>query len=115
VNDIMTLLRSLKRPRLLIQAARIGGEHYRRDVHLPRVLGHAVKPRGGRILIQLVDLEAEHDEKRRAGDPGYNIAAHVEVLSAMMGEARLLRAQISRAAEAPADRAAPALSVVCPA
>ena len=97
MQDIMTLLGTLKRPRLLIQAARIGGEQYQRDVHLPRVLGDSTRARGGRTLMQLIDLEAEHDERRRAKDPAYNIAAHVEVLSAMMGEAKLLRAQIARA------------------
>lgn len=98
MQDIMTLLGTLKRPRLLIQAARIGGEHYQRDVHLPRLLRDGDTPRGGSALMQLVDLEALHDERRRRQDPAYNIAAHVEVLAAMMGEAKLLRAQIARAA-----------------
>jgi len=105
MTDILSLLKTLKRPRLLIQAARIGGEQYQRDVHLPRVLGYSAKMRGGQALMHLIDLEADHNEKRRDDDPSYNIAAHVEVLSAMMGEARLLRAQLNRPA-------APALSLV---
>ena len=99
MTDIMTLLKTLKRPRLLIQAARIGGEQYQRDVHLPRVLGYGSKHRGGQALIHLIDIEAEHNDLRRANDPGYNIARHVEILSAMMGEARLMRAQIARKTE----------------
>lgn len=99
MNDIMTMLKSLRRPRLLIQAARIGGETYQRDVHLPRVLGYGQKPRGGKALMHLIDIEADLNEKRRSDDPAYDIAAHVEVLSVMMGEARLLRSQLARTAE----------------
>ena len=105
MKDIMTLLKSLKRPRLLIQAARIGGEHYQRDLHLHRVLGENDRRGTGQTLMQLIDLEAGLDEKRRVQDPAYNIASHVEVLSVMMGEAKILRAQTPRATE-------PTLSVV---
>lgn len=108
MQDLMTLLKTLKRPRLLIQAARFGGEQYQRDVHLPRLLGDGGRTRGGAALMHLIDIEADHDEKRRAGDPGYDIAAHVEVLSAMMGEAQLLRAQIARSSAAPLTVVQPA-------
>ena len=39
MNDLLMKLDTLKRPRLLIRAARIGMAEYRRDVHLRRHLG----------------------------------------------------------------------------
>jgi hypothetical protein len=46
-------------------------------------------------------LEAEMNEKRENGDAGYSIAAHVDLLTAIMGEYQLLRTQ-TQITEAPA-------------
>lgn len=92
MKDILSLVSDLRRPRLLIRAARIGAQEYRRDPHLHRILGYGNLPRSGEALMQLLMIEGELDEKRRGGDAGYSVSRHVEVLSAMMGEARLLRA-----------------------
>ena len=43
MHDLTSLLHSLHRPRLLIRAARIAAEEYRRDPHLARVLGAHAK------------------------------------------------------------------------
>lgn len=90
MKDILGLLNDLRRPRLLIRAARIGVQDYRRDPHLHSLLGYGALPRSGPALMSLVELEADLDEMRRKDDAGYSIARHVEVLTAMMGEARLL-------------------------
>lgn len=91
MKDVLSLLNDLKRPRLLIRAARIGAQEYRRDVHLHRVLGYGQLPRSGAALMKLIEVEAELDEKRRRNDAAYSVSRHVEVLVAMMGEAHLLR------------------------
>jgi hypothetical protein len=39
------MLAALRRPSLLMRAARIGTEDYRRTVHLPRLLGYGQVPR----------------------------------------------------------------------
>ena len=91
MNHILTMLDQLRRPRLLIQAARIGAVEYRRDLHLRRHLGPGPLPRSGESLMRLIEKEAQLNTKRRDGDAGYSIAEHVEVLIAMMGEARLMR------------------------
>ncbi|MEL7088895.1 MAG: DUF6477 family protein, partial [Planctomycetota bacterium] len=39
MQDVLTMLQCLHRPRLLMRAARIGAEDYRRAAHLPRLLG----------------------------------------------------------------------------
>ncbi|MDX5383162.1 MAG: DUF6477 family protein [Rhodobacterales bacterium] len=92
MNDILHRLDALRRPRLLIRTARIGAEDYRRDVHLPRLLGHGGLPRNASALERLMEIEAVLDQSRRDGATGYSTIRHVEVMIAMMGEARLLRA-----------------------
>lgn len=94
MKDILSIVSELRRPRLLIRAARIGAQEYRRDPHLHRILGYGALPRPGAALMQLMSLEAEQDERRRAGDAGYSVTRHVEILSAMMGEARVMRAAL---------------------
>ena len=93
MQDLLTQTSNLRRPRLLIRAARIGAQNYRRNAHLPRLLGYGVTPRFGPALVMLMALEAEMNEKRENGDAGYSIAAHVDLLTAVMGESQMLRAQ----------------------
>lgn len=92
MTDLLTLLHSLRRPRLLIRAARHGVEDYRRDMYLSRLLGMSAPKRSGPVLMRLIEIEADLNAARLAESAGYSIARHVEVLIAMMGEARLLRA-----------------------
>lgn len=101
MQDLLTQLSHLRRPRLLIRAARIAAQDYRRDTRLPRLLGYGVTPRSGDALMRLMAMEAGLNEKRETGDASYNIAGHVEVLTALMGESRLLRAQTAAAPERP--------------
>lgn len=90
--DLLATLDTLRRPRLLIQAARIGASDYRRTAHLPRHLGHRRLPEPGAALAQLMDMERTLNRQRKSGDGTYMATDHVDVLIAMMGEARLLRA-----------------------
>lgn len=92
MKDILSLLQDLRRPRLLIRAARHGVDEYQREHHLKRHLGYACLPRNGAALMQLVEKESMMNEQRRSHDAGYSIVQHVDVLIAIMGEARLLRA-----------------------
>ena len=92
MTDIFSFLNTLRRPHLLIRAARIGVDEYRRDPHLRRLLGYGTLPRSGAALMRLVEIESELNTQRREEDAGYSAMRHVEVLIAMMGEARLLRA-----------------------
>jgi len=92
MNHILTMLDSLRRPRLLIQAARIGAAEYRRAIHLRRHLGPGRLPRSGEALMQLLEIEAHMDARRKTGEATYSATDHVDILIVMMGEARLLRA-----------------------
>jgi hypothetical protein len=91
MKDVLGLLNQLRRPRLLIRAARIGAEDYRRAPQLHRILGQGSLPRPGAALMRLIEIEAQLDDSRRGASAAYSVSRHVEVLTAMMGEARLMR------------------------
>ena len=93
--DIHAKIARLRRPGLLIRAARHGLVDYDRDRALRRLLGRSPH-QTGRMLETLVQVEESHEDRRRQGDAGYSFARHIEVLVALMAEARLTR---SRSAE----------------
>lgn len=92
MKDVLSMLQALRRPPLLMRAARIGAEDYRRTTHLPRLLGYGVLPRHGAALLKLMELENDLNSQRTSGNTSYSLVRHVDVLIAMVGEARVLRA-----------------------
>lgn len=83
-------LSHLRRPRLLITAARFGLAEYDRARDLRRILRDAKPPAPAAAIARLIEEEAGLDETRRAGEATYSVARHVDVLIALMGEMRLL-------------------------
>ncbi len=96
MTDLLSLLETLRRPRLLVEAARFGLEEYERKRFLPRLLRCPEPPAPGAAIARLMQIEARLEERRTTGDAGYSIARHVDVLIALMGEARLLQTRRSR-------------------
>ncbi len=96
MQDILTRIARLKRPRLLSRAARIGATGYRRELHLPRLLNEARLPRSAEALLKLSEIEAEMNGLRSAGAQEYHMPRHVEVLIAIVGESALLRDSAER-------------------
>lgn len=92
MQDVITMLQNMHRPRLMMRAAKAGAEGYRRDAHLPRLLGHSTLPRHNQALLKLIEIETELNTKRKATEPDYSLMRHLDVLIAMVGEARILRA-----------------------
>ena len=92
MQDLLGMLNSLRRPRLLIRAARLGAEEYRRDRHLQRLLGYGSLPRSAVALMRLIEIEREMNDQRREADAGYSLSRHLDVLIAMVGEANILKA-----------------------
>ncbi len=92
MQDLLTMLNALHRPRLMMRAARIGAQDYRRATHLPRLLGYGVLPGHGGALIKLIEMEALLEDQRTDGDASYSLIRHLDVLIAMVGEARVLKA-----------------------
>lgn len=85
-----TPLARLIRPRLLVSAARFGLSAYDRAAALSRLFGGGAPMPGTAVLDRLADMEKDHDAARRRGCATYSIAAHVEALTALMAEARLM-------------------------
>ena len=96
MSDIQELLSSIVRPQLLVRAARHGLCDYNRDRHLRRILRADSTPSPVVAARQLLDLEGNHEEKRRDADASYSVQRHIEALCALMGEARLLCAARTR-------------------
>ena len=84
------ILSTLRRPRLLISAARFGLADYDRRRHLRHLLRAPSIPTPAEAIERLIDEEAGLEATRRAGDATYSAARHIDVLIALMGEARLL-------------------------
>ena len=92
MQDIQTMLSQLRRPGLLIRAARAALEGYRREVHLSELLGQTVLPRHAAAALRLFEQEADLDRRRREGCGTYSVVRHVAVLTALIGEAAQLQA-----------------------
>ena len=92
MQDPLSMLMSIRRPRLLIRAARAGAQDYDRGRHLPRLIGYGKLPGPAASILRLIEIERDHDHRRRADEAGYSLTRHLDVLIALMGEAQLLRA-----------------------
>jgi hypothetical protein len=97
MTDVMTRLAALRRPRLLIRAARIGLADYNRDRDLKRLTRCATPPSPQVAFDRLIDEETRMDEGRRTGQAGYCAIRHVDVLIALIAEARLIPHVVARA------------------
>ncbi len=92
MKDVISMVKDLSRPKLLVRTAKIGAEDYRRKTHLKRVLGVAALPKSSAALMALLSQEAELNAARRDKDPTYRLAVHLDVLIAIIGETRRHRA-----------------------
>ncbi|MEO0744511.1 MAG: DUF6477 family protein [Pseudomonadota bacterium] len=92
MQDVLTMLQCLHRPRLLMRAARIGAEDYRRAAHLPRLLGYGNLPRHTQALMRLMEIESELNAQRLEDESAYNLLRHIDILIAIVGEARIMQA-----------------------
>jgi len=97
---ILETFRQTRRPRLLLRTARIGLAEYERERDLRRVLRLPAAPAPGpATVLALLDLEAEQEAQRtrapvEIGDT-WRPARHVEVLIALLAEARLMASPVT--------------------
>lgn len=89
MTDCRTLLATLRRPRLLMRAARFGLGEYRRERDLRRYVASAASPED--TVTSLISVEAQLEATRVSGEASYSVARHIEVLIALLAEAQLLR------------------------
>lgn len=90
MSDLITLVNALRRPRLLIRAARFGLSDYNRDSSLKRLARTPTLPSPKGAVNSLLGVEAELEDARTKGEASYSVARHIEVLIALIAEARLL-------------------------
>lgn len=90
MTDLLSIVAELKRPQLLIRAARAGLADYNRTRDLRRLMRTADAPAPERAVSALLAEEETLEETRRKGDAAYSFTRHIDVLIAMIAEARLL-------------------------
>jgi Family of unknown function (DUF6477) len=93
MTDLLNLVAQLRRPRLLIRAARAGQADYNRTRDLRRLVRSDATPSPDRAVSALLAEEERLEKTRQQGDAGYSLTRHIEVLIAMIAEARLLARQ----------------------
>lgn len=79
---------------MFIGWARHGALSYRRGGMLRKLLGTNDLPRHAEALIRLLELEHDLDQNRRAQSPDYSARHHLELMIAILGEAKLLHGGI---------------------
>lgn len=89
MSDFRMMLANLRRPRLLMRAARFGLGDYRRERDLRRLVQTAASPEV--TVPRLIEVEERLEATRLSGDASYSVARHIDVLIALLAEAQLLR------------------------
>jgi hypothetical protein len=84
------MIDAIRRPKILVRAAKIGLEWYRRERDLGKVIHSLTTPTPERAVERLVAAERELEQFRATGQAGYDVHRHIAVLTALLGEARLL-------------------------
>ena len=84
------MLPKIKRPRILIKAAKIGLKHYEREKGLEQLLrlNKGAKPES--VVEKLVAAEATINEQRVNGGASYSLDRHINLLTALLNEMCLL-------------------------
>ena len=90
MTDPFICIKALRRPRILVRAARFGLVDYNRDRDLKKLMKTTAIPSPAKAIDDLLQEEARLEDTRTSGDASYSIAHHVEVLIALMSELRLL-------------------------
>jgi hypothetical protein len=90
MTDLASVLHALRRPRILIRAARCGVADYRRERDLNRILRQPKAAAPGQAIGSLLAEETRLEATRAAGEATYSLQRHVAVLTAILAEARLL-------------------------
>ncbi|MGB3408244.1 MAG: DUF6477 family protein [Jannaschia sp.] len=84
-------LNNLRRPGLLVDAAGHGVAQYQRRRDLRRMLRVAIPPTARSALEKLLPIEADLEKRRQIGATTYSFSRHVDILVALLAEARDFR------------------------
>lgn len=86
--DIQTRIAQLRRPKLLVNAARFGLDDYVRSQHLKRILKSEILPRPAPALMELLEIESALNTARKDKQATYSVARHIDVIIALMAESK---------------------------
>ena len=89
MSEISRIFKSMRRPGMLVRAARVACASYRRDKDLRRILRAQQVPAPGRGMARLLSMEADLEARRTDGAATYSIGRHIEVLAALIFESGL--------------------------
>lgn len=89
MTDPISRLASLSRPRLLVRAAKFGMAEFNRSRSLRRLMPGETLPAPGTAFELLWERESAMDTARREGLANYSPARHIELLAALIHEARI--------------------------
>ena len=98
MSNLLATVSGLRRPRMLIRAAHHGLDDYSRTRDLGRVMRCPTLPTPDRAVARLLDEEERVEEHRKSGDASYSVARHIDLLVAMIAEARLMAGSRDKAA-----------------
>lgn len=86
MSEFRDKLSMVKRPKILVKAAKIASRTYIRTRDLSTILGYSHPVTDTLIAKQLFDLEHFTNKERLQGDASYDLKKHVQVLSALISE-----------------------------
>jgi hypothetical protein len=92
MTDLASVLNAIRRPTILVRAARAGVVDYRRDRDLKRILRQPRPAAPQQAIGSLLAEESRLEAIRAAGEATYSIQRHVAVLTALLAETRLVPA-----------------------
>jgi hypothetical protein len=90
MSELLRIVSELRRPRLLIRAARFGLLDYNRNRDLKRLLHGQAVPHPENALEALLSAEADLEQTRLRGALDYSLTRHIDILIAVIAEERLL-------------------------
>lgn len=93
MRETFAILETIRRPRLLMQAARHGLAAYRRKHDLQRLIGGETTPM--QAVEKLIDAEGRIEQTRLSGEADYSASRHIELLAALIAEASRLPRLVS--------------------
>lgn len=94
MTDFAPTLGDMRRPKILIRAARAGVTEYRRDRDLKRLVRDIRGAAPAEAMLPLLAEESRLEDTRTNGGATYNIQRHVAVLTAILAEARRVPASV---------------------
>lgn len=89
MTNIHATLSKLRRPKILINAARLGMADYDRNVDLRFIVRSDRTPSHGDAIETLLAREGDLESGRKSGTADYSIQEHIRVLTALLAEVRL--------------------------